>query len=809
MDPAEREKRMRSVRALQGAFVIAAPNGKYKLLKRLGRKLTFWYVRPFGDAQNQFNEATATAVSALNESLTALEQKVAALEQSTARSITDFTYEQRHSLARAQSAQQDAMAALRTSQADTLARSEAAQQSALHVLSEDVSRTMLAAAPESRPQAGRAPLTALEMHVPQKLHDELQAVQSAADDNARSTALDTLEQKYTAYLQDTLRLHAAEKQSRPMALVCRRFSSGDGMEAIRNEVWDLYRLLKRASRYPACIVSIEPEGGAETQQGDVHFVPEDMLADWMKQHDPALLIFCESTTAILNAGAQCMILRPSVVRLSSQNPAQTLGGSHMQELLHLCDHGIQRYCTASSAAADTMENLGFRRPTVLYPYLDTEKPLFFRRPRVFDAKKFTVGFASSPMQPEQSDSRGIPALCEVVRQNPDMRFIVLWRDADAVPVPDALTAAENVEIRRGKCDMAAFYSEIDCVLIPYQDANYNHACSLSAAEGMLMGIPAVSTPAAGVSELIAACGIGEISADVTAEALSSALKAVRAQYPAYGAAWRLEKLRGMLDGRAFVRFAEECAESAVPYGVCTLYEWDRRLKTQNRHLVRGAAALKAYYQRQDVAKNYTGTRFLSYPQSCFDRMERSSVAVLTETLAAKRDDLSLLDLACGNGRILQTMLPFGHCTAGDASPAMLEELKNRFADAENLDIQQLDLLADDLPGQYDVITIFRFLRHYEYGVRRTLWARLRNALTDRGILMFDVPNAMFEVPHRRQTGWENYPIYDVFWTADSIRQELADNGLALEALIPIGEGLYPAAEHQPMTWTAAARLGSR
>lgn len=802
MEPAEREKRIRSVRACSRSFIIGAPEGKYKIIKRLGRKLTFWYIRPFGDAQNEFNEAASGAMAALHESLTALEQKVAALEQKTDRSISDFTREQRQTLARAQTAQQDALNTMRTN----LAHSEQSQAAALDALSEDVSRTLSLSAPESRPQAGVPPLTALELHPAAALHDALQAVEQAQDDSAKQTALDTLEQQYTAYLEDAIRTHGSDRRHRPMAIVCRKFASGDGMEAIRNEVWDLCRLLKRASRYPACIVSIEPEGGAASQQGDVHYVPEDLLGDWMKQHDPALLIFCESTTAILNAGKQCMILRSSLVRLSAQNPAQTLGGSHMQELLHLCDHEIQRYVTASSAAADTMEQLGFRRPRVLYPYLDTDKPLFCRKPRVYDAANFTVGFASSPMQPEQSDSRGIPALCETVRQNPDMRFIVLWRDADAVPVPEALTAAENCEVRTGKVDMAAFYSEIDCVLIPYADANYNHACSLSAAEGMLTGIPAAATPAAGVSELIAACGIGEVAADTSAEALGAALRTIRAQYPAYGAAWRLEKLRTLLNGNAFVQYAEECAANAMPWGVCTLYEWDRRLKTQNRHLVRGAAALKAYYQRQDVAKNYTETRFLSYPQSCFDRMERSAVAVLIEQLAPQENgSRRLLDLACGNGRILQMLLPLGTCTAGDASPAMLEELQRRYGDAENLTLRQLDLLSDPLPEGFDAITVFRFLRHYEYSVRRGLWAKLRDALSDNGILLFDVPNALFEIPHRQRGGWELYPIYDVFWTEKSIRQELADNGLELTALIPVGEGLYPDAEHRPMTWTAAAK----
>ncbi|MBP0967435.1 MAG: hypothetical protein J5722_07365, partial [Oscillospiraceae bacterium] len=94
-----------------------------------------------------------------------------------------------------------------------------------------------------------------------------------------------------------------------------------------------------------------------------------------------------------------------------------------------------------------------------------------------------------------------------------------------------------------------------------------------------------------------------------------------------------------------------------------------------------------------------------------------------------------------------------------------------------------------------------------YSIRKKLWARLRAALKQGGILLFDVPNVRFEVPHRKKNGWGNYHIYDIFWTRDAIERELRDNGFRLAALIPVGQGLYPMpAEYraEPMTWTAAA-----
>lgn len=788
MTQEELEKKLQTLLEAKVTFTDGGePHGTAKLAKRLGRKMTFWYTEPFGTAQNIYNEITADYLMALHIRFAEMQKELDAFRAETAQRVTSFQRE------------------MKQEQRQALNRASAEQREALRNAAAELDRSLCIAAPESRSGVGQMPLTKLPVIGTESLFEAFHAVQNARSEADAEAALNTLAADYRTVLADAVAQMTAPRNAKPVVLVCSAFGSGRGMEAIRNEVWDLYTLLRESSRYPACVLSIEPQGGTEAVSGDVHYVPDDCLADWMRRHDPALLIFCESTTAILTAGDKCMLLRNAILRISGQNPAQTLGGSNMQELLHLCDYGVQHYCVASQGAADRMEALGFRRPTVMYPYIDTRKPMFTRRPRPFDAEHLTVGFASSPMQPEQSESRGIPALCEVVRQNPEMRFVILWRDADAVPIPEALQSAANCEIRTGKCDMQQFYGEIDCVLIPYADENYNHACALSAVEGMLLGIPTVATPAAGVSELIETCGIGITAQGNSAEALGDALRQLAVYYPVFGEPWRSEKLRTLLSGKEFVRFAEECIEDAVPQGVYTLYEWDRQLKLENQHLVRGYAALRAYYQRQSVAEDYDSSRFAAYPQNCFDLMERQSVSVLLEHLLRGRRDARLLDLASGTGRILQELLPFGQCTACDASPAMLELLRARYEDRAA--VRELDLLSDDIAGQYDAVTVFRFIRHYEYGTRRKLWAKLRAALNENGVLLFDVPNVRFEIPHRQRSGWGKYPIYDVFWTRRAIEKELADHGLRLAALVPIGQGLYPMAaefRNEPMTWTAAA-----
>ena len=60
------EKKLRTLRAAKVSFTVEpAPPGKFKLAKRLGRKLSYWYVAPFGEAQNQFNTASAELIEAL------------------------------------------------------------------------------------------------------------------------------------------------------------------------------------------------------------------------------------------------------------------------------------------------------------------------------------------------------------------------------------------------------------------------------------------------------------------------------------------------------------------------------------------------------------------------------------------------------------------------------------------------------------------------------------------------------------------------------------------------------------------------
>jgi len=755
---------LEEVHARKESFSELPPYQKPKLMQRIGKKRTYWYVQPFGEAQNAYNAAAAEALTALTKQVQRLQSRLNALTEQNAQELSAIRQEQRQAMNRAQEE-----------------RAEAMRQ-----LSAELDGSMADAAPESRNGVGRAPLTALSPIGTEALFREYHAVQQAEGQAQTDSALQALADRYAQQLHE--QLEKTRTANRRIAVICRR--NGDAES--RREAEALFLLLQRASRYPVCLLYVDPAGGKTAQAGDAACVPENRLHDWVNAWEPALLVICEPTPELLTAGNQCLLLRNAVIRLSGQNPVQGLGGSKMQELLHLNDCGLHQYCTASRRAADVLEAHGFRRPRVMYPLADLSRPALCRSPRIFDPARFTVGADAEPIP----DADGLRMLCETVRQNPDMRFVVLWQNADAVPAE--LQAAENCEFRTGEYDRNAFYGEIDCMLILSSD--HASACPRTALEAMLLGIPAAAVPESGIAELIAECGLGIAAKNSDSAEMCRVLREIRAQYAAFGAVWRQEKLRALTDGRHFVRDTEKQLADALPQPVHTLFEWDRQLKLKSQHLLRGQAALRAYYQRRSEPDEAA-----VYPQNCFDLMECGSVGGLLRHLCGSRNDLRMLDLMSGTGRILRELLPFGSCTAYDPSSVMMNRLREQFPSGVTL--HEADPFSGGITGQYDVITVFRYLRHCEYAVRKKLWAQLRDALTKDGMLLFDVPNRRFELPHRAKNGWDQTTVYDIFWTKDSIAEELAANGLHLKALIPVGQGLYPLpAEYrgEPMTWTACA-----
>lgn len=771
-----------------------------KFIKRLGRKITFWYVNPFGEKQNEFNKAAADAISQLIESKADDETIKAALADERSYAAKNFSIISRsyEEMTRRINELEERL----DNESKKRIEGDAVVSDKVDRLHGESGRELNSYArirhPEYRMNAPFSDCLDIGSEFTNAVTRELCELPESEID------ADTWSANYTRAMKYELFRVENDAAKKIIAVVCKRYMQCMDIEAVRSEALDLYRLLKEKSVYNIKMISIEPDLSETVKAGEVTCIPEKGAGNYIAGLNPLLCVFCESSPHIIRSDGCSMIMNRSLFKLSGQNPLQEISDSTLAELVHLSDLGLHRYIVQSEKAAEIMTEKGFREPMISYPVIRGAKLL--PRKRIFDKKSYTVGFASSPMDMAQADDRGIGLLCEAVEAAPDISFEILWRYDSAV-IPSKLRECSNCRIIYGKYDMTAFYSEIDCLLIPYKTINCNHACSLSAVEAMLNGIPVVCTDVSGVSEVVSGCGIGEVTSP-DSNGLVKALRLVADRYSIYLSPVNKKRLDAILDNDDIVSIIESEAEKQLPVRPVTLFEWDRRLRLNGKYLVKGHDAMKEYYQQQEVADKYTEVRFTSRALKYFDMLERCNIGIILESRFGEQRP-RILDLACGDGRITSECIKHGSCVSADASDAMLGIVNSRFENCDNKpETRVFDIITDEPWDKFDAVTCFRYVRHFEYNIRRILYKKFAESLNDGGLLIMDVPNIDFELRLKSVTGWENYNIYDVFWTKERIIEELSANGFEVRYIIPTGEGLMTNMpedmQKMPMTWTIGA-----
>jgi 2-polyprenyl-3-methyl-5-hydroxy-6-metoxy-1,4-benzoquinol methylase len=219
----------------------------------------------------------------------------------------------------------------------------------------------------------------------------------------------------------------------------------------------------------------------------------------------------------------------------------------------------------------------------------------------------------------------------------------------------------------------------------------------------------------------------------------------------------------------------------------TLRDWENRLETTGKTLVRGRPALAKFYEPRAVAEGYMEERFPSLPWRQFEEQERDAMKHLVVSQFGARTDLTLLDLATGSGRLLCALLPFGATTALEGSEEMLRVAQQ--ANPLGVKFVRGDIFDHPLGEKFHVVTCGRLLRHLEYPDRRLLYRRFQELLREDGIAIVEIPNPGPEYQARDGAGWENSTVYDVFWTLAEFRDELNENGLGLVSAVSVGAHL--------------------
>src|ERR1035437_4261291 len=129
----------------------------------------------------------------------------------------------------------------------------------------------------------------------------------------------------------------------------------------------------------------------------------------------------------------------------------------------------------------------------------------------------------------------------------------------------------------------------------------------------------------------------------------------------------------------------------------------------------------------------------SYSSRIWELQRPLLAEILLQHQAAVRHSLTLLDFACGTGRVLASLEPNVVAADGiDISPEMVAVARTKCTKAR---LQVGDILTQPelLQNNYDVITAFRFLLNVEPEIRRRALRRLREVIrAPHGLLVVNV-----------------------------------------------------------------------
>jgi SAM-dependent methyltransferase len=196
------------------------------------------------------------------------------------------------------------------------------------------------------------------------------------------------------------------------------------------------------------------------------------------------------------------------------------------------------------------------------------------------------------------------------------------------------------------------------------------------------------------------------------------------------------------------------------------------------------ADLQRYYQDRGVVGTYMRRRT---GQPLNGVLHRSQVRFLNRVLATRQPH-TVLEIACGPGRLTAEVNGVRLGIAVDASPTMLETAMQRLNGSSSrwwfvrTDAFVLPFRSES----FDAVYSLRFLRHFQPPDRQRLYAEIRRVLRPGGLFMVDAINREVSLPFRLKRGVERYDIYDVLYRRDEVEAELGAAGfdvVAVESII--------------------------
>ena len=189
--------------------------------------------------------------------------------------------------------------------------------------------------------------------------------------------------------------------------------------------------------------------------------------------------------------------------------------------------------------------------------------------------------------------------------------------------------------------------------------------------------------------------------------------------------------------------------------------------------------LQKYYQDPGVVGAYMERRTA---QPLNGLLHRRQVDFLNQWLMRQAPN-SVLEIACGPGRLTTAMRGVRFGVAVDASQPMLEFAQQHLnGTAGHWSVVRTDAFVLPFQGAiFDAVYTLRFIRHFQLEDRRRLYREIQRVLRPRGTFIIDALNHDVSYPVRLKRGLDHYQIYDVLYRPGEVEAELEAAGFRVLA----------------------------
>lgn len=201
------------------------------------------------------------------------------------------------------------------------------------------------------------------------------------------------------------------------------------------------------------------------------------------------------------------------------------------------------------------------------------------------------------------------------------------------------------------------------------------------------------------------------------------------------------------------------------------------------YMIHDRETIRGHYEDNAVAHRYTSERF-SKPLGRI--LHQTQVDTINNVISFYHID-RILEIACGPARLTSYIKGFKEGVAIDSSDQMLNIARKRLANQEKWQFVNADAFQMKLNERFQLIYVFRFIRHFRLSERMKLYNKFRELLEDPGILIFDVVNYEKSSLIRKIENKGQKRIYDkIYPSSKSVEDELFNAGyevLTLKGLI--------------------------